>query len=212
MHKKIFIISILVSLFVLSSCEKQIDDGKDNGNTEESVTPPDDNGDSGSGGKDNGGDTGGKDNNGGGDIGGNDDDGGGSGPGSGGNSGSEGGSNMVKTGDVVSVNQFLTLSNIPMVYVEGYVVGACSGSLNSAEFAPDFTKSTSILVADDVNEKDTKKVVPIKRPTKNVGVDLNLVSNPELWHKKIRVPGYQSKYYGTIGINDVCGLCCIVDE
>lgn len=198
MQKKIFIISILVSLFVLSSCEKQIDDEKSNGNTEEPITLPGDNGGSGSGGNDSGGDSGE-----------NNDNGGGS---SSGSSGGEGGSNIVETGDVVSVNQFLTLSNIPMVYVEGYVVGACSGSLNSAEFTPTFTKSTSILVADDVNEKDTKKVVPIKRPTKNVGVDLNLVRNPELWHKKIRVPGYQSKYYGTTGINDVCGLCYVVDE
>ena len=79
----------------------------------------------------------------------------------------------------------------------------------SAEF---YSSSVSFGYKGPINAKDTKKIVPIKRPTKNVGVDLNLVSNPELWHKKIRVPGYQSTYYGTIGINDVRGLCYVVDE
>ena len=189
--RKSWILFVALCLLLASACSKQITEEQEENTPEVPVDWGDDDG-----GDDDGGGSGGS---GGGDQGGGNDD--------------EGGSGVISTGDTVSVQQFLTLSNMPMVFVEGYVVGACSGSLSNAEFAPTFTKSTSILLADDIDETDVTKVVPVKRPTsKNVGVDLNLVTNPDLWHKKIQVPGYQDSYYGTIGITDIRGLCKIIDE
>ena len=199
--RKSYIIPLILCLFLMASCGKSITEEAEQEEAEQPVTPPDD------GGGDDGNDDGGGSDDGG--SGGGSDDGGGNG----GNNGDDGGGVNIETGSVVTVSQFLTLTNLPMVYVQGSVVGACSGSMNSPEMEPPFTKSTSILLADDISETDKTKMVPVKRPTsKNVGIDLNLVTNPELWHKKIKVPGYQEAYYGTVGIKDVRGLCYIFDE
>ena len=131
----------------------------------------------------------------------------GTGDNDGGNSDNEGGTTDepddtgYKTGDIVSVSEFLKKDIKCQVWVVGRIVGDCTRSKKYAEFDPPFTHSQAILIADNPNEKDIEKIIPICLTTsKSMRSALNLVDNPTNFNQHVAVFGYRDVYLNLCGI------------
>ena len=91
------------------------------------------------------------------------------------------------------------------VWVEGFVVGAVSGSIGAGCVwsVPTFI-SANILLADDTIAHDSHCVLPVQLTTnKKIRSRLNLEDNPELLHQFIIVRGRLDTYYSVPGIRDI---------
>lgn len=106
-----------------------------------------------------------------------------------------------KSGKEITVTDFLTKEYSYQVWVTGYIVGACASNISNAEFAPPFTWSSAMLLADNPNETSPDKVISIElKSGSKARKELNLVDNPDNWKKKIKIFGYQNTYLSIPGI------------
>ena len=91
------------------------------------------------------------------------------------------------------------------VWIQGYIVGAVSGSIGAGCVwsVPTFI-SANILLADDTIARDSHRVLPVQLTTnKKIRSRLNLADNPELLHQFIIVRGRLDTYYSVPGIRDI---------
>lgn len=90
-------------------------------------------------------------------------------------------------------------------WVEGYIVGYIPGvSLSEACFDCNGTITSNILLGDDITEIDISKCIPIQLvPASAARINLNLQDHPENFHRKVRVYGTLSKYFGVPGVKNV---------
>lgn len=110
----------------------------------------------------------------------------------------------IKTGDDVTVTQFINAANLPGVYVTGYIVAACAQNKKNAEFTSPFTYSSAVLLADDPNETDVEKTIAIQlKSGSKIRNAVNLDDHPENHKKRLRVFGYRTDYLGLKGIKDI---------
>lgn len=94
------------------------------------------------------------------------------------------------------------------VWVTGYVVGVVDGDsvLDDSKFEEPFTTKTNILIADQPDEKRANYVVAIELPEGSQFANaLNLVDNPDLLGKRIRVIGDIRYYLGVNGVINITG-------
>ncbi|MFP3919118.1 DUF6359 domain-containing protein [Lysinibacillus telephonicus] len=102
------------------------------------------------------------------------------------------------------VQEFITVeeaiaNNSGIATVRGYIVGiANSGSKYDQE--PPFTVNTNIGLADDPNETDPSKILPVQLPSGAIRSDLNLVDNPENFKKEIMITGSLEAYFSVPGL------------
>ena len=91
--------------------------------------------------------------------------------------------------------------------VVGYIVGYTSGNtMGNAVFGTDNAGETNILIADDRNETNPGRCVPVKLDADTEFRDeLNLKMNPGIWGWRIYIEGYASRYFSVVGIKDVAG-------
>ena len=199
--RKSYIIPLILCLFLMASCGKSITEEAEQEETEQPITPPDDGGgDDGNddGGDDDGGSGGGSDDGG---SGGGSDDGGGSG-------GSDDGGGGIETGDIVSVNQFLT-NKVLQVYVRGYVIGDIEVSWSRARFESPFRESpVAVLLADDPNERDKNNIIYVKlNKAKGERSEFSLYLHPENLYRKVRIWASScGNSYGMYGIDQIDAL------
>lgn len=103
-----------------------------------------------------------------------------------------------------TVAYFLTENHLDGgVWVVGYIVGACKNSVNkpeNIELKQPFTIATSLLLADNPNETDVKKMIAIQLVNGPIRDKFNLVSHPENLHRRAEFFGYREKYLYTFGI------------
>ena len=103
-----------------------------------------------------------------------------------------------------TVAYFLTENHLDGgVWVVGYIVGACKNSVNkpeNIELKQPFTIATSLLLADNPNETDVKKMIAIQLVNGPIRDKFNLVSHPENLHRRAEFFGYREKYLYTLGI------------
>ncbi len=87
--------------------------------------------------------------------------------------------------------------------IVGYIVGVVNGtSLKDADFTPPFSRETNLLIADNPLENDVRNCMPVQLPINtSLRKELNLVSNPNNYGKKIIVEGVVTDYFKTIGVN-----------
>lgn len=105
------------------------------------------------------------------------------------------------TGDIVSVSEFLKKDITCQVWVVGRIVGDCTRSKKYAEFEPPFTHSQAILIADNPNEQDIERTIPICLTTnKNMRKELNLADNPTNHNQCVAVFGFRDTYLNMCGI------------
>ncbi len=109
-------------------------------------------------------------------------------------------------GDVISVSEFISNQVDAEVYVVGYVVGACYKKHDNTTLEPPFTNAgkSSVLIADDPNEKNMNRMLCIKLKVGDMKNSWNLEDNPDIYRQKVKIMGYQTyNYLGFIAIKDV---------
>ena len=89
--------------------------------------------------------------------------------------------------------------------VKGYIVGTIDGMsvAEGALFSGTATTATNLLLADNTNETDYTKCLPIQLPTGDVRTALNLVDNPGNYKKYVVLTGSLEKYFGVAGLKSV---------
>ena len=88
--------------------------------------------------------------------------------------------------------------------ITGYIVGAVDGSINKEEnFTGETTVAANILIADDANETDAAKCIPVQLSSGDFRTALNLAANTGNYKKKITVSGDLTAYFGVAGIKNV---------
>lgn len=91
------------------------------------------------------------------------------------------------------------------VWIQGYIVGAVSGSIGAGcVWSVPTSISANILIADDTLARDSRRVLPVQLTTnKKIRSRLNLEDNPELLRQFIIVRGRLDTYYSVPGIRDI---------
>lgn len=126
--------------------------------------------------------------------------------GSGDEGGSEGSGENADEADMLTVEQFMSQTLTGQTWVVGYVVGACSKTINNADFEPPFEYPQAILLADHPGETNKEKVITISLPSGyKVRKELNLVDHPENYGKRVAIYGEQTTYLKVIGIKKPAG-------
>lgn len=88
--------------------------------------------------------------------------------------------------------------------ITGYIVGAVDGSINNVEnFTGETTVAANILIADDANETDAAKCIPVQLSSGAFRTALNLADNTGNYKKKITVSGDLTAYFSVAGIKNV---------
>lgn len=86
-------------------------------------------------------------------------------------------------------------------WVEGYIVGATTGSTySSAVLGTEGVVATNIIIAPSAGETDFTKCMPVQLPAGAVRTALNLVDNPGNLGKKVKISGTIDKYLGVAGL------------
>lgn len=92
---------------------------------------------------------------------------------------------------------------IPAV-VTAYIVGTIDGkSIDGALFSGSATITTNLLIADNADETDINKCIPVQLPSGNVRNALNLVDNPTNYKKQVKLTGSIEKYFSVGGLKSV---------
>ena len=79
--------------------------------------------------------------------------------------------------------------------VQGYIVGT------QGVFEGNFV-NTNLVLADNPNERDASKLLPVQLPSGAVRAALNLVDNPENLGKLVRIEGNLAAYFSKPGLRD----------
>ena len=91
------------------------------------------------------------------------------------------------------------------VWVKGFIVGWIDGKslAEGAKFNGEATVATNLLLADNANETDYTKCIPVQLPTGAVRDGLNLQANPGNYKKEVSLKGDIAKYFGAPGLKTV---------
>ena len=90
------------------------------------------------------------------------------------------------------------------IVVKGYIVGSIDDkSIDDANFSNAAVLNTNLLIADNVNETDVTKCLPLQLLSGDVREALNLVDNPGNYKKQVVLTGSLEKYYGVAGLKSV---------
>ena len=104
----------------------------------------------------------------------------------------------------VEQSSYLTVAeaianNAGKATVQGYIVGTASSGTNYDQVAP-FTVATNLGLADNPNETNPAKILPVQLPNTKVRIDLNLVDHPENFQKKVAITGSLEAYFSVPGL------------
>lgn len=105
--------------------------------------------------------------------------------------------------EVFTVAQAIAAADRKDTWVSGYIVG---GDLTSAaaSFALPFKSKTNLLIGPRSSTVDRSACVSVQLPAGDVRDALNLVDNPGLLRKRVRLRGdVVGSYYGLVGVKNV---------
>lgn len=94
--------------------------------------------------------------------------------------------------------------------VKGYIVGTASSGTSYVQTAP-FTVTTNIGIADNPNETDVKKIMPVQLPAGDIRTNLNLVDHPELLKTQVTITGSLELYFTVPGLKSPTAYTIITD-
>lgn len=92
--------------------------------------------------------------------------------------------------------------------VRAYIIGTVSSGANLE--TSNFVK-TNLMVADDPNETDVNKMMPVQLPKTSLRSDWNLVDNPSNLGKKVDITGDLMKYFNVPGIKNTSSIVEVAD-
>lgn len=109
------------------------------------------------------------------------------------------------TGEILTVSQALAAfanNQTGKISIKGYIVGAIDGKSISenANFSASVTTNTNIMIAEDADETDIDKCIPVQLPSGNIRNELNLVDNSGHYKKEVILEGSLEKYFGVAGL------------
>ncbi len=91
-------------------------------------------------------------------------------------------------------------------WVKGYIVGNVDAAGKDitleSKFATPFVIQTNLLMADDPDEKDYTRCIPVQLPSGALRTALNLVSNPLNLRKELLIYGDVTSYFGVKGVKN----------
>lgn len=99
--------------------------------------------------------------------------------------------------------------------IRGYIIGYAKGN-NSVVYIDSETAITSkakenVVLADNLDERDNKKIIVVELPKHNskdegpLRNEVNLYDNPQNLHKRLTVTGMMTPYYGLAGCTETLG-------
>ena len=98
---------------------------------------------------------------------------------------------------------FVSGQQIPAI-VKGYIVGSIDDkSISDANFSGTAVLKTNLLIADNADETDIEKCLPVQLPSGAVRDALNLVDTPDNYKKEVVLTGSIEKYFGVAGLKSV---------
>lgn len=99
---------------------------------------------------------------------------------------------------------FIDGQQIPAI-VTGYIVGSIDDKsiTDDANFSASAVLKTNLLIADNADETDISKCMPVQLPSGNVRDALNLVDNAGNYKKQVKLTGNIEKYFGVAGLKGV---------
>ena len=98
---------------------------------------------------------------------------------------------------------FVSGQQIPAI-VKGYIVGSIDDkSISDAIFSGTAVLKTNLLIADNADETDIEKCLPVQLPSGAVREALNLVDTPDNYKKEVVLTGSLEKYFGVAGLKSV---------
>ena len=89
-------------------------------------------------------------------------------------------------------------------YVNGYIVGEYRDYSNNKHFyniAPPFDGTSAYLIADEIDEIDLSKMMPVQ--IKDYVDSYNLDENPQYWRKQLTIKGTLTDYFTLPGIKNL---------
>lgn len=85
--------------------------------------------------------------------------------------------------------------------IKGYIVGVVDLSYDNCIFGKTTTIKTNVLIADDANERDKTKCIPVEL-TGEILAGVNLVDNDN-YRREVTLTGKITTYFGVAGLKDV---------
>lgn len=109
--------------------------------------------------------------------------------------------------EILTVLQALAADEGDYVAVRGYIIGFVNGTSLSEKNVvlglPTEKPNTNMLIADNPEETDLAKMMPVGLPENYSGMqvreDLNLYDNPSFFHRQILVEGFITAYFRRMG-------------
>lgn len=90
-------------------------------------------------------------------------------------------------------------NNTGIATVQGYIVGTAKSGSSYDQVVP-FEIATNLGLADDPNETNPVKILPVQLPKGNVRTDLNLMDHPENFQRKVAITGNLEQYFSVPGL------------
>jgi len=92
--------------------------------------------------------------------------------------------------------------------VQGFIVGTASSGTNYDHEAP-FTSATNVGLADNPNETDTTKILPVQLPSGSTRAGLNLVDNPTNFKAEVTITGTLGAYFTVPGLRSASAFTIV---
>lgn len=121
--------------------------------------------------------------------------------------------NVSKAAGVMTVAEAIA-NNSGNATVEGYIVGVVkSGDGSNITYAHSgpFTVDTNLALADNPNETDKSKIIPVQLPSGSIRTALNLKTNPANLGKKIQITGSLEAYFKVPGLKSPTSYTFVED-
>ncbi len=115
--------------------------------------------------------------------------------------------NFGTVADPISVDDAMQLSvGTDTVYVKGYIVGYIYGTKiasNSIFIKSDtISQAANVLIADQADQKDYTKCIPVQLPTGKIRTAANLKDNPNNFGQEVVFGGVLQTYFSVTGIKN----------
>ncbi|WP_257215809.1 5'-nucleotidase C-terminal domain-containing protein [Fredinandcohnia onubensis] len=90
-------------------------------------------------------------------------------------------------------------NNTGKATVQGYIVGTTKSGTSYDQESP-FDINTNLGLADDQNETDPAKILPVQLPKGDVRTGINLVDHPDNFKRKVAITGSLEAYFSVPGL------------
>lgn len=84
-------------------------------------------------------------------------------------------------------------------YVKAYIVGSANDSMDKIQTS-DFSRDTNIVIADQQNEADKSKLVPVQLPSGAIRTEWGLKANPGKLGKQVLIQANLENYFSVPGL------------